>query len=344
MTGGGSWTIHARHAHERVDAPPERSHGRARTTDDVLRAVSVRHCTVLIQGETGAGKEVTARRIHTASPRAGGPFIPVDCTGLRDELMESQLFGHERGAFTGADRATIGFVRSAAGGTLSLDESGELGLALQATLLRVIQERRVVPLGSVTPVPVDARLICATHRDLHAMVRQGRFRQDLLYRLDVVRLEVPPLRERASEIPGLVRVFLEDLAEQYEEPAPDLTESAMALLQRHHWPGNVRELRNAVEHGFVLREGEYIEPGDLPRGLRPADALPRVDAPVPTLQEVEQRLIARALEISGGNRTKAARWLDIDRRRLRRKIEAHGLEARSDDPPRADESMVSRPE
>lgn len=298
----------------------------SRTSNDILRAVSVRDCTVLIQGETGAGKEVTARRIHDSSPRAAGPFIPVDCTGLRDELMESQLFGHERGAFTGADRATIGFIRTAHEGTLFLDEIGELGLPLQAKLLRVIQERRVVPLGSVKPVPVDVRIICATHRDLHAMVRQGRFRQDLLYRLDVVRFQVPALRERVQEIPVLVECFLAELAEQYEEAAPRISEPAMNLLLAHDWPGNVRELRNAVEHGFVLRGGDLIEPGDLPRELRPPTDLPRTDVPVPTLREVEQKLIAKALEMSGGNRTKAARWLDIDRRRLRRKIEAHGLE------------------
>ena len=293
----------------------------------MLASIAARECTVLVLGETGAGKEVAARRIHAMSRRAGGPFVPVDCTGLRDELMESQLFGHERGAFTGADRATLGFVRAADGGTLFLDEIGELSLPLQAKLLRVIQERRVVPLGGVSGVAVDVRIVCATHRDLSAMVSRGAFRQDLLYRLDVVRVRVEPLRVRVDEIPMLVAGFLEEIAGLYEESEPRISDEAMHLLCAHDWPGNIRELRNAVEHGFVLRDGDVIEPGDLPESVRGPGCRPVSAGPVPTLREAEQMLIERALTMAGGNRSRAARWLEIDRRRLGRKIEAYGIEA-----------------
>lgn len=290
-----------------------------------LAAIAARECTVLIQGETGAGKEVTARRVHALSARRRGPFVPVDCTGLRDELMESQLFGHERGAFTGADRATVGFFRAAQGGTIFLDEIGELSLALQAKLLRVIQERRVVPLGAVGGVDVDVRIVAATHRDLHEMAARGRFRQDLLYRLDVVRVHVQPLRARGDEIPALVEHILAELAELYDEPAPRVSEEAMAALRAHDWPGNIRELRNAVEHGFVLRDGDLIEPGDLPAHVWTPGPRARAAGPVPTLAEVERQLIERALALCEGNRSQVARWLDIDRRRLRRKMEAYGI-------------------
>ena len=297
-----------------------------------LGAVAGRDCTVLIQGETGAGKEVTARRVHALSSRAGKSFVPVDCTGLRDELMESQLFGHERGAFTGADRATMGFFRAADGGTIFLDEIGELSAALQAKLLRVIQERRVVPLGSVEGVEIDVRIIAATHRDLHAMVESGAFRQDLLYRLDVVQLCVEPLRARRDEVPALVGSMLDELAELYDEPAPRVSDEAMEALCAYGWPGNVRELRNAIEHGFVLRCEDLIEPGDLPAGIwKPKRShLPRAQIeaqPIPTLADVERDLIRRAIEYTDGNRSQAARLLDIDRRRLRRKLEAYSIDA-----------------
>ena len=298
--------------------------------EGLVAKVARRNCTVLIHGETGAGKEVVARRIHDVSPRSLGPFVAVDCTGLRDELMESQLFGHERGAFTGAERSTQGFFRSACGGTLFLDEIGELSLVLQAKLLRAIQERRITPLGGVTPVQVDVRIICATHRDLWAMAAEGRFRSDLLYRLDVVRVALKPLRERMEEIPELVEGFLVGLADEYQEKRVGIAEEAMRALCEYAWPGNVRELRNAVEHAFVFATGDVIQIEHLPGCVRqqPARA-PRGSGPVPTLAEAERSLISDALRLANGNRSRAAAWLRIDRRRLGRKIVTHGLNGAS---------------
>src|SRR6476659_7551043 len=217
-----------------------------------VELIAPRSATVLIEGETGVGKEVAARRIHALSPRAGQSFVPVDCTVFSTELMESQLFGHVKGAFTGAVAAALGFVRCADRGTLFLDEIGELPLAVQAKLLRCIQERTVVPVGGVEPIPVDLRIIAATHRDLAAMVREGRFRQDLYFRLNVVRLKIPPLRERRDEILPLARHFVDDIACAYDEPLKVLSPSAEDALIRYEWPGNVRELRNAIERAFLF--------------------------------------------------------------------------------------------
>lgn len=294
--------------------------------EGLVAKIARRNCTILIHGETGAGKEVVARRIHELSSRAAGTFVAVDCTGLHDELMESQLFGHERGAFTGADRSTLGFFRSACGGTLFLDEIGELSLVLQAKLLRAIQERRITPLGGVNPVGVDVRIICATHRDLWRMAEEGRFRSDLLYRLDVVRLHLPPLRERMEEVPGLVAEFLEALSHEYDGERIGISEEAMQLLCRYTWPGNVRELRNAVEHAFVFAPSGLIEPEHLPECVRrEASLTPRPSAPVPTLAQAEREVISQALRLAKGNMARAARWLGIDRRRLVRKVAVHRI-------------------
>src|SRR6188508_772793 len=217
-----------------------------------IELVAPRSATVLIEGETGAGKEVAARQIHSLSPRASHPFVPVDCTVFSTELMESQLFGHVKGAFTGAVAAALGFVRCADRGTLFLDEIGELPLAVQAKLLRCIQERTVVPVGGVEPIPVDLQIVAATHRDLAAMVREGRFRQDLYFRLNVVRLTIRPLRQRRDEILPLARYFVEDVAGAYDEPVKSLSPSAEDTLVRYDWPGNVRELRNAIERAFLF--------------------------------------------------------------------------------------------
>lgn len=294
--------------------------------EELVAKIASRNCTILIHGETGAGKEVVARRIHDLSPRAGSAFVAVDCTGLRDELMESQLFGHERGSFTGADRSTIGFFRSADGGTLFLDEIGELSLGLQAKLLRAIQERRITPLGGVVAVDVDVRIICATHRDLWQMAEEGRFRSDLLYRLDVVRLQLPPLRERMSEVPELVKQFLAALSEEYDGERIGISDEAMRLLCGYPWPGNIRELRNAVEHAFVFATAGIIEPGHLPECVRSGGTrVQDPSAPVPTLADAERSLIAQALRHAKGNQARAARWLRIDRRRLARKIASYCL-------------------
>ncbi|MBY0397163.1 MAG: sigma 54-interacting transcriptional regulator, partial [Thermoleophilia bacterium] len=257
-----------------------------------------------------------------------------DCTGLRDTLLESQLFGHVKGAFTGADSATLGFFRSADGGTLFLDEIGELDLKTQAKLLRCIQERCVVPLGSVHPVPVNVRVLCATHRDLRAMVARGDFREDLFFRLDVVKIVVPSMHERPDDAPLLANHFLQQLAELYEEPAKQLSPEAELLLTSYSWPGNVRELGNAVEHAVVFSAGETLTPADFPERLRAgaiaaanlsATTLSLVDGPIVSLEAAEKALIARALRFTKGNQSAAAQILRIDRRRLHRKVERYSL-------------------
>jgi transcriptional regulator with PAS, ATPase and Fis domain len=281
--------------------------------------------TVMILGETGTGKEMLARFIHAHSPRASGPFIPVDCSALADSLFESQLFGHVKGAFTGASRETMGFIRAAEGGTLFLDEIGELSLALQAKLLRVIQERQVVPVGDTVPRLVNIRIICATHRDLAAMVAEGTFRHDLYYRLHVICLNLPPLRERQIDLFPLATHFLTKLATRSGDRPKKLSLQAVESLSRYHWPGNVRELFNVLEHSFVLSESSsIIELADLP----PMLAGTGFRGPTATdlnLDNVERRAIMEALKRTRNNRANAARLLGIEPRRLNRRIEALGI-------------------
>jgi DNA-binding NtrC family response regulator len=304
-----------------------------------IELIAPRSATVLIEGETGVGKEVAARQIHSLSPRADRPFVPVDCTVFSTELMESQLFGHVRGAFTGAVAAALGFVRCADGGTLFLDEIGELPLMVQAKLLRTIQERIVVPVGGVEPIPVDLRIIAATHRDLAAMVREGKFRQDLYFRLNVVRLSIEPLRERRGEVLPLAQHFVDDIATAYAELPKSLSPAATNALVGYDWPGNVRELRNAIERAFLFCGDRMIDAAHLPSEIRDyvatAAARSTLDVwtgptfesdSIPSLAESERLLIARVLKATGGNQSDAARLLDIERHRLRRKIVAHGLE------------------
>ncbi|MBI4582039.1 MAG: sigma-54-dependent Fis family transcriptional regulator [Planctomycetes bacterium] len=298
---------------------------------ETVESVARRSCTVIIRGESGSGKEMVARYMHAGSPRRDGPFVAVDCTTLKDTLFESQLFGHRKGAFTGADFATLGFIRSADGGTLVLDEIGEMALPIQAKLLRCIQDRAVVPLGETAPVSVDIRIIAATHRDLRAMVRRGEFREDLYFRLNVVQIVVPPLRERRSDIALLARHFLDHYAALYDEPAKTLTPDALRAIEEYAWPGNVRELANMMEQVHILAAGDEVMVDDLPEELRPAAAraglLEQSDREIPTLEVSERMLIARALQVARGNRTHAAEILQIDRRRLRRKIRLYGLHA-----------------
>jgi DNA-binding NtrC family response regulator len=292
-------------------------------------ALAARHdCTVLIQGESGTGKELVARELHLRSARSAGPFVPVDCTTLTETLFESQLFGHVKGAFTGADRAMIGFFRASEGGTLFLDEVGDLRSNVQARLLRCLETRAVVPVGAVEPIPVNVRVVAATHHDLPAMIDEGAFREDLFYRLNVLRLDVPPLRRRRTDIIALAEHFLADLADLYEEPAKSLSPAAVTALEAYSWPGNVRELANALEHGCVLAAGNEIEGCDLPDALlnRPARAAPACEAGLTTLANAERELVKRVLYAVGGNQSRAARVLRIDRHRLSRMIRRHGLE------------------
>ncbi len=278
--------------------------------------------TVLLTGESGTGKEVLARWIHSRSRRARGPFVAVNCAALPAELLEAELFGVRRGAYTGADRDREGLFVRAEGGTLLLDEIGELPLPLQAKLLRALEERQVVPLGAGEPREVDLRIVAATHQDLAALAREGRFRQDLYFRLRVIPLVLPPLRERPKDVPLLARHLVREIARRLGRPAPRLTREALWRLSRHPWPGNVRELRNVLERAVILDREGRIDAGDL--FLEPWDAGARDAelAPGMTIAEMERRLIQRTLEAAGGNRTKASAMLGISVRTLRNKLRA----------------------
>ncbi|NLX12337.1 MAG: sigma 54-interacting transcriptional regulator [Phycisphaerales bacterium] len=293
----------------------------------LIETVSRRSCTILLQGESGTGKELLAHHIHAMSPRRLKPFVPVDCTALCDTLFESQLFGHAKGAFTGADKATPGFLRAADGGTLFLDEIGELNLPVQAKLLRCIQERTVVPVGSVESIPIDVRIITATHRDLRGMVGQGRFRQDLFFRLNVMSIVVPPLRERGSDILMLAEHFLEQFALMDGESAKRLSPEAIQLLLDYSWPGNVRELANAMEQAHILSKQGMVTCADLPQEIRSAHVMDKseTETQILPLATVECALIKQALRAAAGNQSRAADMLQIDRRRLYRKIRRYGL-------------------
>jgi transcriptional regulator with PAS, ATPase and Fis domain len=293
----------------------------------LIAAVSRRTCTVLVVGESGTGKELVARHIHANSARASGPFVPVDCTTLHDTLLESQLFGYTKGAFTGAEQATLGLFRAADDGTLFLDEIGELSPRSQAKLLRCIQEAAVVPLGGVEAIPVDVRIIAATHRDLEQMVRDGQFRADLFFRLNVVQIEVPPLRDRRGDVVALAEAFLEQQAQMYQETPKQLSADTMAALVACDWPGNVRQLANAVERAFVLSGSGVITAEDLPDGLRPACGAcdEPVEGEILPLETAERLLITRALQATGGHQARAAALLQIERHRLARKMRRYGL-------------------
>ncbi|MDB4945819.1 MAG: hypothetical protein JWP97_5353 [Labilithrix sp.] len=296
----------------------------------VIRRVAVANAVVLVRGETGAGKEIVAARLHAESARADGPYVRVSCASIPGPLLESELFGHERGAFTGADRRRIGWFEAASGGTLLLDEIGELPLELQAKLLRVLEERAISRVGGTQTIPVDVRVICATHRDLEAMVAAGTFRQDLYFRLTTFILEVPPLRERRGEILLLADMFARRFARSAGVAPPRLTPDAVALLHAHPWPGNVRELRNAIEHGVVMADGGAIEAAHLPRSvgggaLAAAGAPPSSSGLRDRMEEVERAALVAALAAENGNRTRAASRLSMSRRAVIYKMIKYGL-------------------
>ena len=294
----------------------------------VIEAVKGNKSTVLVSGESGTGKELVARTIHQRGPLAEHPFIAINCAGLSETLLDSQLFGHRRGAFTGAVADHDGVFRAAHGGTLFLDEVSEIPLSLQPKFLRAVQEREVTPLGASVPVPVDVRLIAATNRDLEAEVRGGRFRADLFYRLNVVHIEMPPLRAHPEDIPNLVEHFLQSFSRQYRVSPKRVTAEALERLTAYTWPGNVRELQNLIERAFALSTAETITLEDLPpavAGWTPPDAGAGDGTELSTLGDMERRLITAALRKSEGNKKEAARLLGIDRLRLYRKIEKYGL-------------------
>jgi transcriptional regulator with PAS, ATPase and Fis domain len=303
-------------------------HPTMRRLRELVVAVGRRECTTLIRGESGTGKELLARQIHLAGLRATGPFVPVDCSTLRDSLLESQLFGHVRGAFTGAACNTLGFFRAADGGTIFLDEIGELLPEAQARLLRCLQERAVVPLGTSRAIPINVRVIAATHRPLAEMVRQNAFRIDLYFRLNVVALEIPPLRNRKDDIPLLAEQFLRDMGRIYDEPPHSISPAAMKRLFEYDWPGNVRELRNVLERACALTQNAALTVEDLPFELtaRSAEPVPTVARAIVTLAESERQVIASALRANGGNQSRTALALRVERHRLGRMIRRHGLQ------------------
>jgi DNA-binding NtrC family response regulator len=293
----------------------------------LIARVSSGRSTVLLEGESGTGKELVARAIHTNSPRRDRPFVPVNCAALTETLLESELFGHEKGAFTGAVTAKRGLFEAADRGTLFLDEIGDVGAALQVKLLRVIQEQEVRHVGGTVPVKVDVRIVAATNRDLARMVKEGKFREDLFYRLNVVRIVLPPLRERREDIPMLAHHFLQKVAMANGQPVRGFVPATMTLLERYHWPGNVRELENVIERTVSLAPGPLIMPDDLPDAVRKADGAPAGgDESLLTLDEVEKRHLSRVLRETGGNKVRAAKILGIDRRTLYRMAERFGIE------------------
>ncbi len=297
---------------------------------DTARQVAPTDCNILITGESGTGKELMARYLHLHSARASQAFVAVNCGALQEELLANELFGHEKGAFTGADRQKPGLIEMAAGGTLFLDEIAEMSPAMQVKLLRVLQERELLRVGGIEPVKVDARFIAATNRDLQEGVVSGRFRSDLYFRLNVVNLALPSMRDRQDDIPLLVFHFLRKFAQAMGKPVEDVAPEALALLAHHDFPGNVRELANLVERGVALARGDRIEARHLPEGLRhltPPAAPPRPPrgALAPRAGN-EAAYLAQVLEYTGGNRNRAADILGIDRVSLWRRIKRYGLE------------------
>jgi DNA-binding NtrC family response regulator len=278
--------------------------------------------TILILGESGTGKDLLARAIHAESPRQGAPFVAVSCAALTETLLESELFGHEKGAFTGAAARRRGTFETADGGTLFLDEIGDISPKLQLDLLRVLETRQFCRVGGNTPITVDVRIIAATNRDLQQAVTQGRFRDDLFYRLNIIPIKLPPLRERREDIPLLVEHVLERMSAELGRRVDGVSRDAMAMLMAYPFPGNVRELRNLLERAMVCAAGPILQVSDFGIGEAAAAVSP---APPASLEEVERRHIAAILEQCGGNVTHAARILDIDRVTLYNKIKKYGL-------------------
>ncbi|MCE9669278.1 sigma-54 dependent transcriptional regulator [Myxococcus stipitatus] len=280
---------------------------------------------VLITGETGTGKEMVARALHKRSPRASGPFIPVDCGAITESLMESELFGHAKGSFTGASGARRGVFEEANGGTLFLDEIGDVGMKVQSQLLRVLQEGEIRRVGESVPVKVDARVVAATNKDLKERVAEGLFREDLLYRLDVVHLHLPPVRERREDIPSLVQHFAARHARGGASPV--VTPEAMARLTAYDWPGNVRQLENVVARALALNVTGVLGPQDFPEPIGDAPKrLTGLAGDMPSLAELSRRYAAHVLQAVGGNKSEAARLLDVDRKTLYKLLEASGAE------------------
>ncbi|MHC4660312.1 MAG: sigma-54-dependent transcriptional regulator [Planctomycetota bacterium] len=305
-----------------------------RVLHDMIRQIAPTTATVLITGESGTGKELVARAIHSCSPRAGKPFVALNTSALSPTLLESELFGHVKGAFTGADSNRVGRFAFADGGTLFLDEIGDLPLEIQIKLLRVLEEKRITPVGENEPAEIDVRLVAATNQDLKSLVDEGKFREDLYYRLNVVAVEVPPLRERIEDVALLAAAFAAEFAGEHEKEVRTIDPGVAAALSRYEWPGNVRELRNAIENMVVLCRGEILTADLLPAQFRPEQ--PAAFEPTEntaaavlhcgTLEEAECELIRATLSAEKGNRARAAKCLGIGERTLYRKIKKYGLQ------------------
>jgi DNA-binding NtrC family response regulator len=299
---------------------------------DTVKQVAPTRTTVLIRGESGTGKELIAKAVHQLSPRARHPMVSVHCAALPATLLESELFGHEKGAFTGAHERRVGRVEQAQGGTLFLDEIGEIDATIQIKLLRFLGERTFERVGSNKTQTADVRLITATNKNLAELVKAGKFREDLYYRLRVVELVLPPLRDRRGDIPLLAHAFLKEFARDNGRDVKDFTADAVEALVRHDWPGNVRELRSAIEHAVAFSRTDRVDKKDLPADVRePGTAVLALGTPLAdqnlTVQEAEKQLIVRALKESEGNRTLAAKKIGISRRTLHRKLHTYHLEA-----------------
>ncbi len=304
--------------------------GRSRPMEELferMRVVAPAPSTVLIVGDSGTGKELVANAIHQNSPVADGPFVPVNCGAIPGEILESELFGHERGAFTGAHQRRIGLIETASGGTLFLDEISELSPELQVKLLRVLEDHTVVRVGGSTRIPVDFRLVAATNRNLERWVEEGRFREDLYYRLKVVILRIPALRQRPDDIPSLVQHFLEQFNRELDRSVSGVQPSVLGALKRYPWPGNVRELRNLMESLVLFSKGKEIALEDLPSEYRLPTSAPVAEsgewAPR-TMADIEREAILRTLQFTGGHRAKAAQILGIGLRTLQRKLKEYG--------------------
>jgi two-component system response regulator HydG len=304
--------------------------GRSRAFIEVLdlaRTVAPTDSTILLTGESGTGKEVISRWIHRLSDRKDSQFLSINCGALPESLLESELFGHTKGSFTGAIKDKDGLLVAAKGGTFFLDEIGEMTPAIQVKMLRALQEREVIPIGATEAVPVDVRVVAATNRDLEDEIRRGRFRSDLYYRLNVIALRMPALRERVDDIPLLIDHFLQALAADGESPKV-LGQGTLDILLAHPWPGNVRELQNALERAAVVAKGDEILPEHLPERVREAPTPTVVSGappPNPSMEVIEQAYIQWVLRAEGGNKTRAAEVLGIDPSTLYRKLNRYGL-------------------
>ena len=281
--------------------------------------------TVLLEGESGVGKELISRLIHHESNRADGPFVGVNCAAIHETLLESELFGHEAGSFTGADKASVGFLRAAEDGTVLLDEVGDMSPALQTKLLRVLEERAVVPVGATTPIPIDARVIAATNRDLEKAIADGSFREDLYYRLNVVRLRIPSLREHPEDIPLLTEHQAIKMAELLAMPAKPISSDAMDVMVQYNWPGNVRQLGNVIQRAYVLGRNETVQPEDLPEEILQYEPELSELEEFASLQQAIGKHVVEALQRAGGVKTKAARLLHIDRKSLWRMMRRYNI-------------------